>query len=114
MDEKKCYFCETAESVNCSLYIFEKIDGNGAAILFSNVTEFYGRYDHVKDGFVENETKISFTLKEKDYKVVVYYPEIAYELIPDANGVYSFILENTDGAFITAEPVAEFVESIEK
>lgn len=27
MDEKKCYFCETAESVNCSLYIFEKIDG---------------------------------------------------------------------------------------
>lgn len=27
MDKKKCYFCETTESVNGSLYVFEEIAG---------------------------------------------------------------------------------------
>ncbi len=102
-----------ADGSNILAGSFEKKDGEGSAILFSNITEFYGRYDHIEDGFVENETQISFTLKEKDHKVIIYYPNLAYELKPDANGVYSFSLRNSDGVFITAEPIADSVENAE-
>jgi len=27
MSEKQCYFCETSENVNCTLYVFEHVDG---------------------------------------------------------------------------------------
>lgn len=89
---------------------FVKRDGNGEAILFSNVTNFYGREDHFLNSDVNTETVITFKLKDADKKVVIYYPEVAYEMKPDANGVYRFSLENTDGVFITAEPITETAE----
>lgn len=88
---------------------FTKIKGEGDAILFSNITEFFGE-DALYHSEIVTATEISFTLKDADRKVVIYYPELAYVMEPDENGVYRFSLENTDGVFITAEPVAETAE----
>ena len=88
---------------------FVKRDGEGDAILFSNVTEFFGEDELTENNFTE-ETVISFTLKDPERKVVIYYPEMAYVLKPDKDGVYSFHVANTDGVFITAEPVASVNE----
>ncbi len=88
---------------------FTKIEGEGDAILFSNVTEFFGE-DEIYHSEIVTATEISFTLKDADRKVVIYYPELAYVMEPDENGVYRFSLENTDGVFITAEPITETAE----
>lgn len=85
---------------------FVKRGGNGEAILFSNVTNFYGREDIFLNSDVNTETVITFTLKDADRKVIIYYPEVSYVMEPDADGTYRFSLENTDGVFITAEPIA--------
>ena len=86
---------------------FTKRDGNGEAILFSNVTNFYGREDFILNSDVNTETVITFKLKDPNSRVVIYYPEVAYVMEPNANGVYRLSLENTDGVFITAEPISE-------
>lgn len=81
---------------------FVKRSGMGDAILFSNLTNFFGTDDIYKtEDFTS--TEISFKLKDTDRKVVIYYPKTAYVMEPDENGVYRFSLENSDGAFITAE-----------
>lgn len=82
---------------------FVKNDGNGAAIMFANATDF----------MYETEcypSKITFTLADENYELVAYYPDVAYRLVPDENGVYSFYIANAEGVFITAEPIAEPVE----
>ena len=89
---------------------FVKRDGNGDAILFANLTEFFGADSGYYDIEVIEETTITFTLKDTDLRVVIYYPEVSYVMEPDENGVYKFSLANTDGVFITAEPVADIAE----
>ena len=85
---------------------FVKRDGNGEAILFADVTDFFGD-NEISGEMFEREVTVSFSVKDPDMKVIIYYPEIAYELEPDENGIYSFGITNTEGIFITAEPIAE-------
>ena len=88
---------------------FVKRNGDGDAILFANTTDFFAK-DAITRSEIVNSIEITFTLKDADRKVVIYYPELAYVMEPDENGVYRFSLENTDGVFITAEPVAKTAE----
>ena len=83
---------------------FVKNKGKGEAILFTNVSAFLGEDDVWNKKKIDSEEIISFTLRKKSYRVVIYYPEKAYVMEPDENGVYSFSLKNAEGVFVTAEP----------
>lgn len=54
---------------------------------------------------INNETEIFFTLRDKNRRVLVYYPDFADVLEPDSNGIYTFNIKNAEGVFITAEPL---------
>ena len=85
---------------------FVKRSGKGEAILFTNLTAFFGEDDAWNKHAISDIETISFTLRDKKLRVVIYYPDVSYVMEPDKNGVYSFELENTEGVFITAEPIA--------
>lgn len=84
---------------------FVKNDGNGEAIMFANATDFMYETEC-------SPSKISFTLADENSEVVTYYPDIAYRLTPDENGVYSFYIANAEGVFVTVEH-PEVVEAAE-
>lgn len=86
--------------------------GNGAAMMFTNVSEF-GAYGNFDKNIYENtyNTKITFKVNVPNAKVYIYHTDYTLELIPDEYGVYSFDLMNTQGAFVTVfeETVVESV-----
>ncbi len=84
---------------------FVKNDGNGEAVMFANISDFtYYSED-------SPTAMISFSLKDENSEVVAYYPHGAVRLYPNADGVYSFELENASGVFVTVEH-PEVVEEV--
>ena len=81
---------------------FVKNSGDGSAMMFANVSDF-GAYGNFDGNIYENtyNTEITFKVNTPNAKVYIYHTDYTSELVPDENGVYSFELMNTQGAFVT-------------
>ena len=90
---------------------FEKNIGNGSAMMFLNATNWLSLNDEIsgnidQSGVFDPESErvwISFELDGTESRVTAYYPETAYELLPNEDGVYCFEVDNADGVFVTVE-----------
>lgn len=89
---------------------FVKNSGEGSAMMFSNVSDFCA-YGNMDDEFENHyETKIRFKVSVPDAKVYIYHTDFTAELLPNEDGVYSFDLMNTQGAFVTVHSEPEIVD----
>lgn len=89
---------------------FVKNSGEGSAMMFANVSQFnaYGNMDDELENHYA--TKIQFKVSVPDAKVYIYHTDFTAELLPNEDGVYSFDLMNTQGAFVTVHSEPEIVD----
>ena len=89
---------------------FIKNSGEGSAMMFANVSDFCA-YGNLDDEFENHyNTKVQFKVSVPDAKVYIYHTEYTAELKPNEEGVYTFSLMNTQGAFVTVHSEPETVE----
>ena len=91
---------------------FEKNLGEGAAFMFSNASDFYCGEDYPSEYGVyyrDMDATVSFKKKDSNVELTAYYLDSAYKLTPDEDGVYTLIIPNGEGIFVTIEPVVETV-----
>ncbi|MBQ2916214.1 MAG: hypothetical protein IJE51_05420 [Clostridia bacterium] len=86
---------------------FVKNTGDGTAMMFANVSDFVAY--KTNDSFYTHkyETKIQFKITVPNAKVYIYHTDYTTELIPNDDGVYTFELNNTQGAFVTVHSEPE-------
>ena len=86
---------------------FVKNVGDGTAMMFANVSDFVA-YEVIESIHTHQyETKIQFKITVPNAKVYIYHTDYTAELVPNDDGVYSFELMNTQGAFVTVNSEPE-------
>ena len=89
---------------------FVKNEGDGAAMMFANISIF-SAYGNLEDEYESHyNTKVHFKVSVPDAKVYIYHTEYTAELKPNEDGVYTFSLMNTQGAFVTVHSEPETIE----
>ena len=85
----------TTKEANIIAGYFEKLEGTGAAIMLTNISDYFCEEDLYHP--------VVFTVKDPEAKVVAYYNGDAFEPEHLGNGQYKINIRNTDNVFVTID-----------
>ncbi|MBE6890933.1 MAG: hypothetical protein E7481_02780 [Ruminococcaceae bacterium] len=103
---KNCSVSEitTSENVIVTAGYFEKLQGEGSAIMFANTTNFWGdTWSKLYWCDDSPSATVYFTVKDPEAKVMAYYNGDAFEPEYVENGQYRLTIGNCDNVFVTIE-----------
>ena len=86
---------ETGKESNVYAGYFEKRNGDGSALMFTNFTDYYCQSD--------SPAAITFTVKDSNAKVTAYLNGEIVPITSLGGGQYRFNLDNADNLFVTIE-----------
>lgn len=94
---ENCPVKDVSTSINANIIAgyFEKRDGNGAALMFTNMTDYFCEEESLRP--------VYFTVNDPEAKVLAYYNGEAFEPEYLGNGQYVLNIENSDNIFVTIE-----------
>ncbi len=84
---------------------FEKLQGEGSAIMFTNQTNYWGEenLEYIYWCGEDPVANVYFTVADPDAKVLAYYNGEAFEPEYLGNGEYKLRIENSDNVFVTID-----------
>ena len=94
----------TSENTIVATGYFEKLQGEGSALMFANATDYWTAEDG--NNFWSSENAVAtvyFTVKDPEAKVMAYYNGDAFEPTHLGNGQYRINIGNADNVFVTID-----------